>query len=87
LRAIRFGAYRRHGTPTIFVNPRLDRPWVARAFVEHVLHHELCHHAQHCQPVRGERPHSPRFHAWESTYPLHREAIAWQRHYLSHLLE
>ncbi len=83
---IRFGSYRRTPQALVLVHPRLDQPWVARAFVEHVLFHELCHHAQACAPLRGERPHSPRFRAMERAYPGHREALAWERANLERLM-
>jgi predicted SprT family Zn-dependent metalloprotease len=70
----------------VLVNPRLDQPWIARCFFEHVLFHELCHHAQACAPVRGERPHSQRFRAMERSYPYHAEAQAWERSHLDRLL-
>jgi hypothetical protein len=83
---IRFGSYRRTPPALVLVHPRLDQPWVARVFVEHVLFHELCHHAQACAPQRGERAHSPRFRAMERDYPQHREAMAWERANLERLL-
>lgn len=86
-RHIRFGCYRRKPSPLITLHPRLDQPWVAQAFVEHVLYHELCHHAQACSPVRGEPVHSPRFRAWEQRFPLHAEVMAWERAHLDHFLD
>jgi hypothetical protein len=83
---IRFGSYRPTPQALVLVHPRLDQPWVARAFIEHVLYHELCHHAQACTPLRGERPHSPRFRAMERSYPQHREALAWERANLERLM-
>lgn len=84
---IRFGCYRRRPLPLIQLHPRLDQPWVARVFVDHVLFHELCHHAQACAPVRGEPPHSPRFRSWERRFPHHDLALAWERVHLRHLLD
>jgi hypothetical protein len=86
LSSIRFGCYRRRPTPAIVINPRLARPWVARIFVEHVLYHELCHHAQAHAPIRGEPPHSRRFRHWESQYPHHELATAWERQHLERFL-
>jgi hypothetical protein len=83
---IRFGSYRRKPEALVLVHPRLDQPWVAQAFLEHVLYHELCHHAQACAPLRGERAHSPRFRAMERAYPQHREAMAWERANLERLM-
>lgn len=83
---IRFGAYHPGRRPRVVLHPRLDQPWVARVFVEHVLFHELCHHAQARRPVPGETDHSPRFRDWERRYPHHDLARAWEQAYLPHLL-
>jgi hypothetical protein len=85
-RRIRFASYRRD-PPRIAVHRSLDRPWIARAFVEHVLHHELCHHAQACAPRRGERPHSTRFRIWEARFPGLDAVLAWERAHLEALLD
>jgi predicted SprT family Zn-dependent metalloprotease len=84
--SIRFACYRARPQAMIVVNPRLARPWVARIFAEHVLYHELCHHAQACAPIRGEAPHSRRFRAWETQYPHHELAVAWERVHLERFL-
>jgi hypothetical protein len=86
-RHIRFGCYRRRPQPAITIHPRLDQPWVARAFVDHVLFHELCHHAQACAPLRGETAHSKRFRAWERSFPLHADVLAWEAAHLDRFLE
>lgn len=86
LTSIRFACYRARPQPVIVVNPRLARPWVAKVFAEHVLYHELCHHAQACAPIRGESPHSRRFRQWETQYPHHDLAIAWERVHLERFL-
>ncbi len=83
---IRFGSYRRQPQPLVLINPRLDQPWIARAFVEHVLHHELCHHAMACQATRRERVHGPRFRTLERGFPLLVEVLAWERVNLGRLL-
>ncbi len=83
---IRFGCYRRSPSPQISVHPRLRQPWVARVFVEHVLFHELCHHAQASRPMRGEAMHGERFRTWERLYPHHDLALAWERASLTRLL-
>ena len=83
---IRFGSYRRHQR-LISLHPRLDQPWVARVFVEHVVFHELCHHAQACAPLRREPPHSQRFRTWECSYPHHDAALRWERRNLARLLD
>jgi predicted SprT family Zn-dependent metalloprotease len=86
LSSIRFGCYHRRPHPAIIINPRLARPWVARIFFEHVLYHELCHHAQAQAPIRGEPPHSRRFREWEAQYPHHELAAAWERAHLDRFL-
>jgi hypothetical protein len=86
-RHIRFGCYWRRPTPRITLHPRLDQPWVAVCFVEHVVFHELCHHAQACTPIRGEAIHSRRFREWERRYPQHDLALAWERAHLQHFLD
>jgi hypothetical protein len=85
-RHVRFATYRRRPSPLVLVNPRLDQPWVARLFVDFVLFHELCHHAQASSPLRGERAHSPRFRAWERTFPGFPEAVRWERENLDRFL-
>lgn len=85
-RHIRFGSYHRGPPARVLLHPRLNQPWVAKVFVEHVLYHELCHHRQACQPVRREKPHSQRFKQWERTYPHHALAIAWERSYRHRLM-
>jgi hypothetical protein len=86
-RHIRFGCYRRAPTPLITLHPRLNQPWVAQAFVQHVIFHELCHHAQACSPMRRELMHSRRFRQWEASFPLHVEARAWERAHLEYFLD
>lgn len=86
LTSIRFACYRRRPQAEIVVNPRLARPWVPRIFVEHVLYHELCHHAQACAPIRGEPPHSRRFRQWEAQFPHHDLAVTWERLHLERFL-
>jgi hypothetical protein len=87
LHHIRFGCYRPGRQPLVTLHPRLDQPWVARVFVEHVLFHELCHHCQACRPVPGETAHSARFRSWEHRYPHHADALAWEKAYLPHLMD
>ena len=86
LSSIRFACYRSRPKPVIVVNPRLAQPWVAKIFAEHVLYHELCHHAQAHAPLRGESPHSQRFRRWESQYPHHALAAEWERRHLERFL-
>ncbi len=86
-RRIRFAAYHRRPHARIVVNRLLDQPWVAREFVAYVLYHELCHHAQALDPVRGETPHSTRFKQWEARYPRFRELLLWEKAHLDRFLE
>lgn len=86
LTSIRFACYRSRPQPVIVVNPRLAQPWVPKVFVEHVLYHELCHHAQASAPIRGEPPHSRRFRQWEAQYPHHEIARIWERLHLDRFL-
>lgn len=86
LTSIRFACYRSRPQPAIVVNPRLAQPWVPKVFVEHVLYHELCHHAQASAPIRGEPPHSHRFRQWEAQYPHHELARMWERRHLERFL-
>jgi hypothetical protein len=84
-RHLRFASYRAR-PPRVLVSRRLDQPWVAREFVRYVLYHELCHHAQACDPVRGERPHSARFRRWEVAYPDSDLLRRWERQQLDRFL-
>ncbi|TVR08252.1 MAG: M48 family peptidase [Planctomycetota bacterium] len=90
LRSIRFGCYRTSPTPRITIHPRLRQPWVADCFLNHVIHHELCHHAQHCIPqrrFRREPIHSPRFRQWEQSYEYYMQARQWERAYVPYLMD
>lgn len=85
-RHIRFAAYHRRPHARIIVNRLLDQSWVAHEFLRYVLYHELCHHAQACDPVRGENPHSVRFKEWEACYPRFHELLAWEKVHLDRFL-
>lgn len=87
LRSIRFGSYRSQPKPLIVIHPRLQRRWVASAFLDHVIHHECCHHAQACAPIPGEAAHSDRFYAWERSFASYKLAKAWERWSLSAMLQ
>lgn len=89
LRSIRFGCYRSWPKPSITIHPRLSQPWVADCFLNHVIHHELCHHAQHSQPwqVRREATHSARFRRWEQAYEAYAQARRWERAYAMYLMD
>lgn len=87
---LRFGCYRRV-QQRIEITPRLALPWVATAFLEHVLHHEYCHHRQAMQPIgrsgRREGVHSPRFRSWERSFPDFAAAHRWEALALPWLLD
>jgi hypothetical protein len=85
-RHLRFASYRRAPSPLVLVSPRLDQPWVARDFVDFVLYHELCHHAQACDPRRGETAHSSRFRSLERRFPDWAVLEAWERQNLDRFL-
>jgi hypothetical protein len=87
--SLRFGTYRRQPRPgRIALHPRLDRPWIAQLFIEHVVHHELCHHRQACQPLyTRETAHSARFRVWERAYAGYTQARVWERAALPWLLD
>jgi hypothetical protein len=87
LRSIRFGSYRSHPEPRIAIHPRLAQAWVAAVFLDHVIHHELCHHAQRCHPRRGESPHSARFRAWERQFSGYESARRWEKAFTPGLLD
>jgi hypothetical protein len=86
-RHLRFASYRRLPAALVLVHPRLDQPWVAREFINYVLYHELCHHAQACDPRRHEKPHSARFRSWERRYPDFTRILLWERQHLDRFLE
>lgn len=84
---LRFGCYRRQQR-RIELTPRLAQPWVATVFIEHVLHHEYCHHRQASSPQpRREGVHSPRFRSWEHAFPGYAEARRWETLALPWLLD
>ncbi|NRA39562.1 MAG: hypothetical protein HRU15_15580 [Planctomycetes bacterium] len=85
LRSIRFAAYHPKSTK-ILLNPRLRYSWIAKIFIEHIFHHELCHHKQSVCPIRGEQSHSRRFRSWEAAYEHCELARQWERLHLSRLL-
>ena len=85
LRHIRFAAFHRVGA-RISVNPRVDQPWVARLWVDFLIFHEICHHAQACRPIPGETPHSARFKSWERRFPQWEQAVAWEKAHVDRFL-
>lgn len=88
LRSIRFGTYRPGPPPRISIHPRLAQAWVARCFLELVIHHEYCHHRQHCRPSLGRRMgHGPRFRSLERRFADLAPALAWERAFLPCLLD
>lgn len=71
----------------IRLHPALDRRWVPRYFVAHVLFHEMLHHAMPATLAGGRRMlHPPEFRERERGYRFHERALAWERAHLSRLL-
>jgi hypothetical protein len=66
----------------------LDRPEVPRYFLESVVYHEMLHHHMGGVPDRAGRTvyHTRAFRTAEARYPHHREALAWEKLNLRHLL-
>ncbi len=81
-RSIQYGSYHAATAkvgPQVRITPLITQNWIPVCFLEHVLHHELCHHAQRSQPMQRERMHSARFKKWEQEYNMFVEAVAWER--------
>jgi hypothetical protein len=72
----------------IRIHPVLDRPDVPLFFLESVVYHEMLHHHLGGVPDRAGRTvyHSRAFREAEARYPAHREALAWEKDNLRHLL-
>lgn len=72
----------------IRIHPVLDRHDVPMYFLESVVYHEMLHHQMGGIPDRAGRTvyHSRAFRAAEARYPSHREALAWEKENLPHLL-
>jgi hypothetical protein len=72
----------------IRIHPVLDRPEVPRYFLESVVYHEMLHHRMGGVPDRAGRTvyHTRAFREAEVRFPRHREALAWEKENLPHLL-
>jgi hypothetical protein len=72
----------------IRIHPVLDRPEVPFFFVESVVYHEMLHHRLGGVPDKAGRTvyHTRAFRQAEGRYPWHREALAWEKENLPHLL-
>jgi len=72
----------------IRIHPVLDRPEVPLYFLESVVYHEMLHHKLGGVPDRAGRTvyHTRAFRQAEARYPWHREALAWEKENLPHLL-
>ncbi|HKC11484.1 MAG TPA: hypothetical protein VKI41_05460, partial [Vicinamibacteria bacterium] len=72
----------------IRIHPVLDRGEVPLFFLESVVYHEMLHHRLGGVPDRAGRTvyHSRAFRQAEARYPWHREALAWEKENLPHLL-
>jgi hypothetical protein len=72
----------------IRIHPVLDRRDVPLYFLESVVYHEMLHHHMGGIPDRAGRTvyHSRAFREAEVRYPWHRQALAWEKENLPHLL-
>ena len=72
----------------IRIHPVLDRREVPVYFLESVVYHEMLHHHLGGIPDRAGRTvyHSRIFREAEARYPWHRQALAWEKENLPHLL-
>ena len=72
----------------IRIHPVLDRRDVPLYFLESVVYHEMLHHHLGGVPDRAGRTvyHSRAFREAEARYPWHRQALAWEKDNLPHLL-
>jgi hypothetical protein len=72
----------------IRIHPVLDRRDVPLYFLESVVYHEMLHHRMGGIPDGAGRTvyHSRAFRQAEARYPRHREALAWEKENLPHLL-
>ncbi len=71
----------------IRIHPALDRRWVPRYFIEHVMIHEMLHHAMPGTRGEGRRLlHPPEFRERESEFRHHERALAWEKAHLHRLL-
>jgi len=72
----------------IRIHPVLDRRDVPLYFLESVIYHEMLHHQLGGVADRAGRTvyHSRAFREAEARFPWHREALAWEKENLPHLL-
>lgn len=71
----------------IRIHPALDRRWVPRYFIEHVMFHEMLHHAMPATRGTGRRLlHPPEFRERETEFRNHERALAWEKAHLHRLL-
>ena len=72
----------------IRIHPVLDRRDVPVYFLESVVHHEMLHHHMGGVSDRAGRTvyHTRAFREAEACYPWHRQALAWEKENLPHLL-
>jgi hypothetical protein len=72
----------------IRIHPVLDRREVPAYFLESVVYHEMLHHHLGGVPDSAGRTvyHSRAFREAEARYPGHRDALAWEKENLPHLL-
>jgi len=85
-KAIRLGSY--SGSERLIrIHPSLDRGWVPRYFVAHVVYHEMLHHVfPHRSDGERRELHSAEFREEERRFRFHERAIRWEKAHLSRLL-
>ncbi len=71
----------------IRIHPALDRRWVPRYFVAHVVFHEMLHHViPHGRGLGRRTLHPPEFLAREREFRHYERAITWEKRHLARLL-
>jgi predicted SprT family Zn-dependent metalloprotease len=65
---------------TIRINPRLDRRYVPRYFIEYLVYHEMLHAHVGFEEKEGRRQvHTRRFKELEKRFRHYRRALAWEK--------
>lgn len=72
----------------IRIHPMLDHPNVPGYFLDFVIYHEMIHVIVPSRPGGGGRivHHPPEFRRMERRFPLYREAMLWEKRWISALL-
>ncbi|MFZ7112368.1 MAG: SprT-like domain-containing protein [Desulfatiglandales bacterium] len=84
--SIRLGSYSQQ-TQTIRVNPILDRASVPAFVLDHIIYHEMLHHALGFVNKNGRRlVHHQRFRELERGFVRHEDARLWLKRHLPGLI-